>query len=75
MGLEHERDVLVAEGAGAFAVEIVRAYHDAELWRRLALNGRCSVARGSSPSAVRSLLARVLGEMGVKVRQSGSTTS
>ncbi len=75
MGLEHERDVLVAEGADAFSVEIVRAYHDAELWRRLALNGRCSVARGSSPTAVRSLLAGVLGEMGVKVRQSGSSGS
>ena len=30
MGLEHEHDVLVAEGPQAFANEILRAYHDAD---------------------------------------------
>ena len=68
MGLEHEHDVLVAEGAQAFASEILRAYHDADLWARLAINGRRTIARDSSPFAIRSSLAKILEEIGVKVR-------
>ena len=49
MGLEHEHDVLVADDAQAFANEILRAYHDADLWTRLAANGRRTIARDSSP--------------------------
>jgi glycosyltransferase involved in cell wall biosynthesis len=68
MGLEHEYDALVADGAPAFAAEILRAYHDAELWTRLASNGRRTIARASSPFAIRSSLAKILEEIGVKVR-------
>jgi GT2 family glycosyltransferase/SAM-dependent methyltransferase/glycosyltransferase involved in cell wall biosynthesis len=68
MGLEHESDVLIADSAQAFAAEILRAYHDVELWTRLATNGRCTIARDSSPSAIRSSLAAILEEIGVKVR-------
>lgn len=68
MGLEHEQDVLVADGAQAFASEILRAYHDAELWTRIANNARRTIARDSSPFAIRSSLAKILEEIGVKVR-------
>jgi GT2 family glycosyltransferase/SAM-dependent methyltransferase len=68
MGLEHEYDVLVADGAPAFAAEILRAYHDADLWTRIASNARRTIARDSSPFAIRSSLAKILEENGVKVR-------
>jgi GT2 family glycosyltransferase/SAM-dependent methyltransferase/glycosyltransferase involved in cell wall biosynthesis len=68
MGLEHEYDVLVADGAPAFAAEILRAYHDADLWTRIASNARRTIARDSSPFAIRSSLAKILGEIGVKVK-------
>jgi hypothetical protein len=68
MGLEHEHDVLVADEAQAFANEILRAYHDADLWTRLAANGRRTIARDSSPYAIRASLAKILEEIGVKVR-------
>jgi hypothetical protein len=68
MGLEHEYDVLVADGAEAFASEILRAYHDGDLWTRLAVNGRRTIARDSSPFAIRASLAKILEEIGVKVR-------
>jgi GT2 family glycosyltransferase/glycosyltransferase involved in cell wall biosynthesis len=68
MGLEHEHDVLVADDAPSFAAEILRAYHDADLWARLAANGRRTIARDSSPYAIRATLAKILEEIGVKVR-------
>jgi GT2 family glycosyltransferase/SAM-dependent methyltransferase/glycosyltransferase involved in cell wall biosynthesis len=68
MGLEHEHDVLVADGAQGFANEILRAYHDADLWTRLAVNGRRTIARDSSPFAIRASLAKILEEIGVKVK-------
>jgi GT2 family glycosyltransferase/glycosyltransferase involved in cell wall biosynthesis len=68
MGLEHEHDVLVADDAQSFAAEILRAYHDGDLWARLAANGRRTIARDSSPFAIRATLAKILEEIGVKVR-------
>lgn len=69
MGLEDGADALVADDEEAFAAEILRAYHDADLWRRLATNGRRAIARGSSPSVVRSLLSEILMDIGVKLGQ------
>jgi len=68
MGLEHGRDVLVADGKEAFAAEILRAYQDAALWTRLATNGRQTIAQRSSPSVIRSLLATILVDIGVKLQ-------
>ena len=68
MGLEHQHDVLVADGAQAFTNEILRAYHDADLWTRLAVNGRRTIAKDSSPYAIRASLAKILEDIGVKVR-------
>jgi GT2 family glycosyltransferase/SAM-dependent methyltransferase/glycosyltransferase involved in cell wall biosynthesis len=65
MDLEHGRDALVADGAEAFAAEILRVYHDAELWNRLSANGRGAVAKASSPPAMRALLAAILADVGV----------
>lgn len=45
-----------------------RAYHDGDLWTRLAVNGRRTIARDSSPFAIRASLAKILEEIGVKVR-------
>jgi GT2 family glycosyltransferase len=39
MGLQHDKDVLVAENAEHFAAQILRLYNDFELWRRLQENG------------------------------------
>lgn len=39
MGLQHEKDVLVADAPDEMAHQILRLYGDAELWRRLAENG------------------------------------
>jgi GT2 family glycosyltransferase/protein-L-isoaspartate O-methyltransferase/glycosyltransferase involved in cell wall biosynthesis len=75
MGLEHEHDVLVADGAQAFADEILRAYHDADLWSRLAENGRRTIARDSSPYAIRLSLAKILEEIGVKVKRPDASRS
>jgi GT2 family glycosyltransferase len=65
MGLEHGTDVLVADGAEAFAGQIVRGYQDQELWERLAANGRSTVSRQYSPETVRGLLSTLLAELGV----------
>ncbi len=35
MGLQHEKDVLIADTPSAFAAAIVRAYDDEQLWQRL----------------------------------------
>ena len=75
MGLQHEHDVLVAEGPQAFANEILRAYHDADLWNRIARNGRRTIARDSSPYAIRASLAKILEEIGVKVRKPDASRS
>ena len=53
MGLEHERQVLVADDPDQFAKEVVRLYTDPVLWERLSTQGleyvsrRYSVAAGS----------------------------
>ncbi|MDX1624984.1 MAG: glycosyltransferase [Wenzhouxiangellaceae bacterium] len=53
----HEHDILVADGAEAFAREVVRLYGDAELWQRLADNGRENVDEHFSVAAAQRALA------------------
>jgi glycosyltransferase involved in cell wall biosynthesis len=67
MGLVHEHDVLVADSEQGFAAEILRGYHDADLWTRLSATARRTIERDSSPSAIRSSLRTILCEVGVKV--------
>ncbi|OHE85001.1 MAG: hypothetical protein A2579_12695 [Lysobacterales bacterium RIFOXYD1_FULL_69_11] len=49
MRLQHGGDVLVADDADAFAMQVVRLYDDATLWQALADRGRESVRRHYSP--------------------------
>jgi hypothetical protein len=65
MGLQHGDDMLIAESATGFAAEVVRAYCDEDLWSRLAIRGRLTIAKEYSPDAVRPLLAQVLSALGV----------
>ena len=73
MGLSHEHDVLVGDTAETLAAEIDRLYHDAELWARLAANGRQTITRRSSPSATRCMLTTILAEIGIKLQPTEPT--
>jgi GT2 family glycosyltransferase/glycosyltransferase involved in cell wall biosynthesis len=72
MGLQHGDDMLIAESATGFAAEVVRAYCDEDLWSRLAIRGRVTIAKEYSPDAVRPLLAHVLSALGVASHGGGS---
>jgi GT2 family glycosyltransferase/SAM-dependent methyltransferase len=63
MDLTNGREVLVAEGAAAFAEAVMAAYRDESLWQRLSLNGRAHIERTLSPDVVRSTLQAVLSEL------------
>ena len=63
--LQPETDIIVADGADAFANAIIRAYNDAELWSRLANNSHRAIASQCSPSVVQNQLARALDELGI----------
>ncbi|MGO8876545.1 MAG: glycosyltransferase [Acidimicrobiales bacterium] len=67
MGLVHESDVLVSDGAEEFATAVVRAYRDAELWMKLAGNGRRTISRRYSPDAVRPLVSQVLADLRIPI--------
>lgn len=67
MGLVEGEDVLVAEDAEAFATAVVDAYRDAEMWGRLAANGRRAVGERLSPARVRADLAQSLKSVGLAV--------
>ena len=74
MHLEHERDVLVADSAEAFAAAIIRLHGDEALWIRLAQGGRENVARHFSPDAARPMLGELLAAATVK-RQAALTAA
>lgn len=63
MYTEHGRDILVADDATAFAAEVCRLYRDADLWARLAANGRINVERHFSLEAARRSLESLLAEL------------
>ena len=60
MFLEHGHDVLVADGAKAFADEVVRAYSDETLWLKLSEGGLANVERYFSRAAAGSMVAELL---------------
>ncbi len=60
MHLRDGDDVLVADDATDFADAVLRVYHDAALWHRLAANGRANVDRHFSLDAGRDVVRRVL---------------
>jgi glycosyltransferase involved in cell wall biosynthesis len=53
-------DVLVADDPAAFADAIVRLYHDADLWQRLAEGGRDNVRSRFSRDVARSAITRLV---------------
>ena len=54
MFAEHERELLVAEDAAAFAREVVRLYQDEELWNRLSDASVSNVEEHFSITAARN---------------------
>lgn len=60
MHLHAGEDVLVADGAQAFADAVVSAYRDEALWQRLSANGLLNVERHFSLDAGREVVRRVL---------------
>ena len=59
MHLRDGQDVLVADGAEAFADAVVRLHDDEALWRRLSANGLRNIAHHFSMDAARGTVARV----------------
>jgi len=59
MHLRDGEDVLVADGAAAFADAVVRVHDDEALWRRLSGNGLDNIARHFSMDAARDVVTRV----------------
>ena len=59
MHLVDGRDVLVADGAEAFANAVVRAYGDRALWERLASGGLENISRHFSADTARGVVRRV----------------
>jgi GT2 family glycosyltransferase len=60
MHLVDGEDVLVADGAEAFAAAVLRAYRDEALWMRLARGGCANVAAHFSADAAREVVRRIL---------------
>jgi GT2 family glycosyltransferase/glycosyltransferase involved in cell wall biosynthesis len=60
MFLTPGEDVLVADSPAAFADAIVRLYHDAALWQRLAEGGRDNVRNRFSRDVARSAITRLV---------------
>ena len=60
MHLHDGDNVLVADDAAGFADAVVRLYHDAALWQRLADNGRINLQQHFSLDAGRDVVRRVL---------------
>ena len=62
LGLEHERDALIADDPKAFAACLDRALTDDELCRRLAAAGRATVERRFDSRRIGELLDEALAE-------------
>ena len=60
MGLADGADVLIADGAEAFAAACVRAHEDASLWERLSAAGLALVAERHSLDMGRAVLAHAI---------------
>ena len=66
MGLEHERNVLIAESPEEFAAAVVRLYQDEELWQSLSTNGLTFVRENYSFDGATRLFADILQGVGVE---------
>lgn len=60
MQLQHDRDVLIADDAGAFVDAALRLRDDAMLWDRLSVNGMENIRQHFSPEQAAATLQRTL---------------
>ncbi|MEW6517299.1 MAG: glycosyltransferase [candidate division FCPU426 bacterium] len=60
MGVEHDRQLLVADDAEGFAQAVIRLYSDPALWERLSQAGQDFMQRQYAPDAIKDQLATVL---------------
>jgi glycosyltransferase involved in cell wall biosynthesis len=60
MQLQHDRDVLIADDAGAFVDAALRLRDDAILWDRLCANGMENIRQHFSPEQAAATLQRAL---------------
>ena len=60
MGLRHEEEALVADGAAAFAGEVVRLHEDAVLWSKISRAATRLLRERYTEAAVRDQVRRVL---------------
>jgi glycosyltransferase involved in cell wall biosynthesis len=60
MGLEHEKNVLVADDPRAFAAQVVRLYQDRTLWDRLQEGGYAFVQEKYSRERGREICKRIM---------------
>ena len=60
MGLENERQVLIADTPHAFAAAVLRLYHDKDLWSYLSVAGREHILMNFSDSAAKPAISSVL---------------
>ncbi len=59
-GLEHGRDILVADSPNKFVAEVLRAYRDEALWNQLSVNGQAFVREELSLEMGARVLAQTL---------------
>ncbi|HSR66660.1 MAG TPA: glycosyltransferase family 4 protein [Acidobacteriota bacterium] len=63
LGLEHEREVLIAGDAPAFAQAVKRLLQEDDLWRRLSESGREALQERHSPERARERLTAAVREV------------
>lgn len=59
---EHDVDILIADDTDSFVDEIIRVYHDEELWQRLSEGGLANVEAHFSRKAARQVLEDILSQ-------------
>jgi len=67
LNLQPDVEILVADGALAFAEAIIRGYNDQALWTQLSDSSRLAIAAQCGPTVVRDQLARALADLEVPV--------
>lgn len=60
MYTQHEKDVLMADDADGFALQVIRLYQDEDLWRALSAGGLDNVKRYFSFNAAKNVIADLL---------------
>lgn len=71
MGLMHEKHLLIADDAGAFAAAVVRLYNDEPLWRKLSSEGLSHLEDTYSYNSARKRMSSIFG----RVQELGNTSS